>query len=384
MNPTVEILRPGTFRSMSGHDVTFTADDLQAIAASYSPELHEAPVVVGHPSTDAPAYGWVRTVRVDGDRLLAELDQVDDQFAELHRAGRYKKRSAALYAPDTPNNPTPGRWYLRHVGVLGAQPPAVKGLRDAQLSESDGVEIIELGDMPAWPMSDFFRGLREWIIEKFSSEEADRVIPPYFIDIAKDAEREPKEPDRDSDLEPVSSAFSETTGASNMPELDQAALAARETEINARAADVEQREQRLREREQAADRAAMQAFADGLANEGRILPRDTGLVTELLFASADDQATVIEFADGDNGKKTGSPRKLLQEFLGRLPKQVEFGELSAPDGEQATANSAHGYTPPPGYSVDPKSAELHRKAVAFADKNNVDYFQAVEAVQRQH
>ncbi len=45
------------------------------------------------------------------------------------KAGRFKSRSASFYHPDNPNNPKPGVYYLRHVGFLGAQPPAVKGLK---------------------------------------------------------------------------------------------------------------------------------------------------------------------------------------------------------------------------------------------------------------
>ena len=53
------------------------------------------------------------------------------------QAGRFKKRSASFYPPQAPNNPTPGKWYLRHVAFLGAQPPAVAGLKDIQFSEDD-------------------------------------------------------------------------------------------------------------------------------------------------------------------------------------------------------------------------------------------------------
>ncbi|MBW1989069.1 MAG: hypothetical protein JRI97_05935 [Deltaproteobacteria bacterium] len=92
--------------------------------ASFDPARHEPPLVVGHPVHDAPAYGWVRELRADvrnGVRvLLARFRQVAPQLAKLVAAGAYKKRSAAFY-PDGA---------LRHVGFLGAAPPAVKGLAD--------------------------------------------------------------------------------------------------------------------------------------------------------------------------------------------------------------------------------------------------------------
>lgn len=53
------------------------------------------------------------------------------------KAGSYKKVSAAFYSPTSAGNPTPGTHYLRHVGFLGGQAPAVKGLQDIHFSEGE-------------------------------------------------------------------------------------------------------------------------------------------------------------------------------------------------------------------------------------------------------
>ena len=54
--------------------------------------------------------------------------------------GLYKKVSASFYSPDSKINPEPGKWSLRHVALLGAQPPAIKGLKGFAYEESpDGV-----------------------------------------------------------------------------------------------------------------------------------------------------------------------------------------------------------------------------------------------------
>ena len=45
------------------------------------------------------------------------------------------KVSASFYAPESKINPEPGQWSLRHVAMLGAQPPAVKGLKGFAYSE---------------------------------------------------------------------------------------------------------------------------------------------------------------------------------------------------------------------------------------------------------
>ena len=79
---------------MSGAALDFSVDDLAASAAAYDPALSEAPIVVGHPVTDAPAYGWVKSLAFAGGGLEAEPDQVDPAFAEMVAAGRFKKISA--------------------------------------------------------------------------------------------------------------------------------------------------------------------------------------------------------------------------------------------------------------------------------------------------
>jgi hypothetical protein len=166
----IEIFRPGRHTAMDGRQIAFSESDLAAAAAAYDPALHEAPIVVGHPRTDAPAYGWVEGLATGkGGGLEAMPRQVDPAFAELVRAGRFKHVSASFYLPDSPANPKPGAYYLRHVGFLGAQPPAVKGLRPAEFAEAEGV--VEYSD--AWVLSAIarlFRGLAGELFHRLSAE----------------------------------------------------------------------------------------------------------------------------------------------------------------------------------------------------------------------
>ena len=143
----IEIFRAGTHTDAHGCTLTFSAADLRDIAESYDPKLHDAPIVVGHPQMDAPAYGWVKSLLVNGDTLEAEVDQIDPEFADSVRQGRYRKCSAAFYGPSAPNNPRPGKYYLRHVGLLGAHPPAVKGLRRIEFGDDDDVIRIEINGL---------------------------------------------------------------------------------------------------------------------------------------------------------------------------------------------------------------------------------------------
>ena len=136
MSNWTPIFRAGTHTDSGGHTRTFTREDLDKVVDSYDPQTHEAPLVIGHPRSDSPAYGWVKKVKRVGDVLLASFDKVAKEVAEAVAAGRYKKKSISLYPDDS----------LRHVGLLGAVPPAVKGLGDVAFNDGDDWRSYEYSD----------------------------------------------------------------------------------------------------------------------------------------------------------------------------------------------------------------------------------------------
>lgn len=125
-----EIFRTGKHTDSAGRTREWTEKDLDTIADSYDPDKHEAPIVIGHPENDSPAYGWIAKLKRQGDRLLALPGSLIPQFAAQLKNGLFKKRSIALNADNT----------LKHVGFLGAAAPAVKGLKDAEFENADPTE----------------------------------------------------------------------------------------------------------------------------------------------------------------------------------------------------------------------------------------------------
>ncbi|WP_051284379.1 hypothetical protein [Desulforegula conservatrix] len=124
----MEIFSAGTHTDKNGKSREWTDADLANMAEKYNAQKdHEAPLVIGHPAENAPAWGWVESLKAEGSRLFAKCRQVAPEFAEMVNSGMFKKRSISLY-PDM---------LLRHVGFLGAQPPAVKGLKDFAFSGSE-------------------------------------------------------------------------------------------------------------------------------------------------------------------------------------------------------------------------------------------------------
>ena len=122
----IEIFRGGTHTDMRGTTLAFGESEIAGIAAAYDPALSEAPIVIGHPRTDAPAYGWVKSLSARGDRLYAEPDQVDAAFAELVESGRYKKVSACFYRPAARSTATPATSRRAAARRQGACPGGVR------------------------------------------------------------------------------------------------------------------------------------------------------------------------------------------------------------------------------------------------------------------
>lgn len=146
------IFRAGVHTDMHGDAASYSADDVATMATVFDEQTMPAPVVIGHPLDNRPAYGLVRKLFARAGVLVALAD-CHPVFVELVRAGRFKNRSASFYKPDAVANPVPGAWYLRHVGFLGAAAPAVKGLGDPNFGAGpDGA--VSFGDSEGGTIAD--------------------------------------------------------------------------------------------------------------------------------------------------------------------------------------------------------------------------------------
>ena len=275
--------------------------------------------------------------------------------------------------PNSTNNPVPGVYYLRHVGFLGAQPPAVKGLKDVAFAEED--DIVEFSaPWDASHIAGLFRKLREFLIDKFSKEEADTVLPSWTIEDLEESAR------KDSQSDTPSPAFSETQPN---PDSHTEGTGMTEEELKQRQAELESLEQALKEKEAAfseketsikATEVALQKQAvdsqlDSLIKQGKVLPAQKAQLAEFMM-SLDSNREVLEFGEGDD-KQRFSQQAFMNRFLGQLPKAVDFGEHSADDQKNPPENSH----------------ELAQKALEYQEDQRqkgrtVSISQAVYAVQK--
>ncbi|MEW5821121.1 MAG: hypothetical protein AB1782_13090 [Cyanobacteriota bacterium] len=126
LNKSAEVFKTGYHTDASGKQRYWSTKELDTIADKYNQSTHEAPVVIGHPTNNAPAYGWVESLKREGNVLMATFKQLQSEFIDCVNKGLYKKRSISLY-PDLT---------LKHIGFLGAVAPAIKGLKDVTFSNN--------------------------------------------------------------------------------------------------------------------------------------------------------------------------------------------------------------------------------------------------------
>jgi transcriptional regulator with XRE-family HTH domain len=219
----VEIFLAGTRPASNGVSTTITPEYLQEVVDSYNPQAFRAPLIVsgnlGHDIgnyTDRTVskskelcHGIPSKLRRVGDRLYAGFEKISRDFAQWVRDKQIHSFSSSFYLPNSPNNPYPGKWSLRHIAGLGTTPPACKGLAPPPEPPSDWCEteefesyainfqdneegVISFGMYVNSPQSpwaiaaDLFQRYREYLIESEDTETADRVLPADQIAALRD------------------------------------------------------------------------------------------------------------------------------------------------------------------------------------------------------
>lgn len=293
----VEIFRGGT-QVDSGGTKHNGNELIDKAVTTFNAAEHQPPLVVGHPKDNAPAFGWVKDLKVAETggvkTLLAKFVEVADEFKDLAARGLYKKRSAAFY-PD-------GR--LRHVGFLGAVPPAVKGLADILFEDGGGQPVtfeFEAGT-PAKEEEGKAQGHASENDHGKNSQEEQTMAEKTFSE---------------ADLEQAKA--------------DAAAAAKAEGKKEAAAEFAEQEQKR--KKDEAKERIA--AFCQDGVDKGTLLPAwiDGGLKE---FMEGLDIGETLSFADGS----TKPPLTWFMEFMDKLPQAITFKEVAGRDDEAADNNNA--------------------------------------------
>lgn len=334
----IEVFRTGTHTDSSGNTRTWTEEDLDAIIKKYDPSQHEAPIVIGHPKDNAPAYGWVESLEKRGQSLWAKIKPTVNEFMDWLKKGLYKKVSIALY-PDLT---------LRHIGFLGAMPPAVKGLQPPQFSDSEFSEYtIEFRN---WTADERDRLAKGEIKGGFAGPNQSFPIagPPDVADAWKLAGHAQNPDEVRRNIIRIAKKFGWTDA------LPQSAIEwARQNNIELMEVEmlekIQELETKLKEQEKALieftekdkakeeeiaklrkeldeerakqRKAEFDAFCEGLIREGRLTPAMKPAIMD--FMEILHGIGEYEFSEGK-----AQPIEKFKAFLTGLPKQVEFKEIA--------------------------------------------------------
>lgn len=374
----LEIFKTGKRTDSKGRQWDFTDNIVDQVVQEYDPAVFSAPLVVGHPSMDAPAYGWVNSLSLDNSILKAEPVDVEPQFAALVNEKRFPKISASFFPPEHPANPKPGKWYLQHVGFLGAHAPAIPGLKTASFAANGADDVVTVefaaSEMDVlWSLSRLARGLRDWMLEKFGSDEADKALPDYVVqELETQRERE-----RLSEVPTPGFAAPQNQPPKEEPTVDpnKDKTASQQTaDFAAREAILAEREKALADKEGKARQGEIASFAAQLVTDGKLLPREeAGAVAFMASLTASD---TVSFAAADGQNKQQPQADWFRDFLTSLPPRVDFAERGAGSDETKVA----AFAAPAGYSVDAERLELHNKALAYQAQHKCDYNTAISAV----
>ena len=365
-------------------------------------------MTVGHPENNSPAFGWVEGLKKmvkDGVKvLMAKFRQVVPEFEDLVKQGQYKKRSASFY-PD-------GR--LRHVGFLGAAPPAVKGLADLKFKDPEEAITFDFYDANMGVIAGLFRKLREWLIEKEGKETADAIIPDWDVEYIRE---EANKQETQTDAVPIFSAVKSGIGNGDTDKNEEGKMQFKEkiknmlsfmgvdmtkvpddaipdslpagmeagtfseADIEAarkKAADAARAEERKkveaefaekgRQERQEARECEISTWCDTLVEKVRIAPAwvKYGLPEILNYLAAIED--VIEF--GETKEKATYYDRLKGLFETEIPKIVEFKEIATRDTDMGAGSAGE------------KLEQLTRKKMA--DNKDQNYTEAFSAVQREH
>lgn len=312
MSKKIKLFKLGKAVAMNGNTYDFSEAQLKAAVAAYNTDLHAAPLVIGHPKHDDPKYGQIQSLSFADGVLFGDPANIDPQFAELVNSGKYDRVSASFYSPESPSNPVPGVLYLRHVGFLGAVPPGCKGLGPVSFAEKEE-GVIEFGDWNDRQIAGLFRSLRNWMIEKFGSDEANKALNEWDVQSVADEAARP-----DPVATPQEPAFAE------QPQGGAMSLTA---EQQAKQKELDQREAALKKEEGNHKHTSNMEFAEGLVKDGKLLAANKAAVVAVLdFAAGVTEGDTIEFGEGD-AKKTEAPLATIKTLFSGMPKVIEFAEL---------------------------------------------------------
>jgi len=313
-----------------------------------------------------PALGKVTELKRKGKVLLASIKQVPKRIAELVEAGAYSRISPEIYMPYKDQVGKIYKKVLAAVALLGADVPAVKTLPAIEKLYQEnsgnpikfygGVEIMAVTPEQLEVMRQEMATMKATVAELTTAvKDKDEEI------LAKETEIKAKEDeikDRDGKLEAADEAMKTKDVA-----LQEAATTKRNDEIR--------------------------VFMTEKKAEGKILPVFETPLEALLQST--DAGTIVKYSEADKDGKVKemelSQLDLVKSVIDRLPKLVEFEELSSSEGDGAVITTqAQIERTKKEYSVNEEDnevltgLEIHNLVIKRVEEKKISYPDALAQV----
>lgn len=419
----ITIAKAGNYRSSLNQPYSISSQDLDEYVESYDPKRYRAPLIFRHNNhgrSDVElaaskfAFGFPQKLKRVGDEVKAVFSKISPKAKQWIEEGNAIALSPSFYRPSSPYNPTPGKKSLRHIALLGAEPPAIAGmpleLTPTELSATEDDETCFSFVAAAQSGSDhldfamgstlpqLFQRLREALIADKGADEAEKILPSEMLSrLTDDSYYDPgqwqwgeinalrQQVDGlqstvklllKEGLDEGSASFSQ---GGQMAAIEEALTETVPQERNPREIELEAELARAMAQIEQQRRKDTADFVQAQVSRGVLLPGEAEGITEVLLSL--DVAQPVELSAADGGKKQASQAGILKSLITRIQPAIVYGEVARGTGESSDDVDAFDFQAPEGQDINPERLAMARKARAYMNSHpGITFADAYRAV----
>ncbi len=345
----LEIFQAGTFKKGTNREITFSVDDLHTIVSNFDllskgdkdGKVLNPPLVIGHEqpgqdgnfqdSTGFGASGWIKSLKVVGDKLVAGVKEIPEKLAQIINSKGFKKVSAELFTNFDGLGPT-----LRRVAVLGGEIPEVKTLEDipmahfAQTEDGDVYTFTtEIGGVIVSEKNPIKKVME--FQDEATQEEIKRVVDQVVEEKVEEEVKEkiPSAPDFEALNARFATLEERVTKLEGKTPQEPTTPTPTETptenmsESKKIISDLQSKVKDLTASDEKSHKTEIETFTEKLIDEGKIIPAQRKAVVDQLEAA--DRTPVATFAE--KGKKR-SQYDSLKSMLATNSVAIDFNETA--------------------------------------------------------
>ena len=359
------------FRAGKWNGDEYSIEDLDHMVSAFNKVGFQVPVKLGHgPQPDGRAFGWVASLRRQGDKLIANLRDIPKRVYDIIKERGLDTVSSEIFWNLKRNGTTFPR-VLKAVALLGAETPGVSGLTPLRNSvhaalPKDGFEREVV-----------YSTMREWTMDKI--EELKAKIAELTKQLA-----EANEALKGADGKAFSEAQAKVTELTEKLAEMSKKLADATTESNTRVTELQQEVARLA---QANLRLEERQRQDGIkaAVEKCQLPALRSHLTALYdFATNKDNAEkTVKFTTTDKDNKSVTSDETAVSVLDQLIATINgyTSKVFKNFSEAEDVNGRREAVSVDGASAEEIGEEIDRLTKDYMEKNKVkDYSAALQKV----